>query len=146
MSNSKFCPNCGHQLSQTKLSRKEFHSQQANSLAQPVVNQQQVTANSVHHPLKKRNKILLICLGVLVIAFAAFYAWGSNHYQKNIQINQITASLKNPHADLAQYVVSENPNARVTTAALKPAHENTMLKLTRWQKPLNMAINMKMSV
>ena len=120
---AEFCPNCGHQLSQTKLSRKEFQSQQANSLAQPVVNQQQVTANSVHRPMKKRNKILLICLGVLMIAFAAFYAWGSNHYQKNNQISQIAASLKNPHANLAQYVVSENPNARVTTAALKPTQE-----------------------
>ena len=79
---AEFCPNCGHKLSQTKLSRKEFQSQQANDLAQPVANQQQVTTNSVHRPMKKRNKILLICLGVLVIAFAAFYAWGSNHYQK----------------------------------------------------------------
>lgn len=120
---AEFCPNCGQKLPQTLHSRKEYRSQQKNTAAQPVVNQPQATASSVHQPMKKRNKVLLICLGVLVVAFAAFYAWGSNHYQRNNQINQIAASLKNPHSDLAQFVVSENPNARVTTAALKPTQE-----------------------
>ncbi|WP_419513163.1 zinc ribbon domain-containing protein [Lactobacillus kimbladii] len=123
--NAEFCPNCGQKLPQTLHSRKEYRSQQRNTAAQPVVNQPQATASSVHQhqPMKKRNKVLLICLGVLIVAFAAFYAWGSNHYQRNNQINQIAASLKNPHSDLAQFVVSENPNARVTTAALKPTQE-----------------------
>ena len=121
--NAEFCPNCGQKLPQTLHSRKEYRSQQKNTAAQPVVNQSQAAAKSVHQPMKKRNKVLLICLGVLIVAFAAFYAWGSNHYQRNNQINQIAASLKNPHSDLAQFVVSENPNARVTTAALKPTQE-----------------------
>ena len=121
--NVEFCPNCGQKLPQTLHRRKEYRSQQINTATQPVVNQPQATASSVHHPMKKRNKVLLICLGVLIVAFAAFYAWGSNHYQRNNQINQIAASLKNPHSDLAQFVVSENPNARVTTAALKPTQE-----------------------
>ncbi|MBC6371075.1 zinc-ribbon domain-containing protein [Lactobacillus kullabergensis] len=123
--NAEFCPNCGQKLPQTLHSRKEYRSQQRNTAAQPVGNQPQATASSVHqHQLmKKRNKVLLICLGVLIVAFVAFYAWGSNHYQRNNQINQIAASLKNPHSDLAQFVVSENPNARVTTAALKPTQE-----------------------
>ena len=122
-SNAEFCPNCGQKLPQTLHSRKEYRSQQKNNAAQPVVNQSQAAAKSVHQPMKKRNKVLLICLGVLVVAFVAFYAWGSNHYQRNNQINQIAASLKNPHSDLAQFVVSENPNAHVTTAALKPTQE-----------------------
>lgn len=121
--NAEFCPNCGQKLPQTLHSRKEYRSQHKNTAAQPVINQPQATASSVHQPMKKRNKVLLICLGVLVVAFAAFYAWGSNHYQRNNQINQIAASLKNPHSDLAEFVVSENPNARVTTAALKPTQE-----------------------
>ena len=121
--NAEFCPNCGQKLPQTLHSRKEYRSQQRNTAAKPVVNQPQATANAVHHPMKKRNKVLLICFGVLIVAFAAFYAWGSNHYQRNNQINQIAASLKNPHSDLSQFVVSENPNARVTTAALKPTQE-----------------------
>lgn len=121
--NAEFCPNCGQKLPQTLHSRKEYRSQHKNNAAQPVVNQPQAAAKSVHQPMKKRNKVLLICLGVLIVAFAAFYAWGSNHYQRNNQINQIAASLKNPHSDLAQFVVSENPNARVTTAALKPTQE-----------------------
>lgn len=123
--NAEFCPNCGQKLPQTLHSRKEYRSQQRNTAAQPVGNQPQATASSVHQhqPMKKRNKVLLICLGVLIVAFVAFYAWGSNHYQRNNQINQIVASLKNPHSDLAQFVVSENPNARVTTAALKPTQE-----------------------
>ena len=120
---AEFCPNCGQKLPQTLHSRKEYRSQHKNNAAQPVVNQSQAAAKSVHQPMKKRNKVLLISLGVLVVAFAAFYAWGSNHYQRNNQINQIAASLKNPHSDLAQFVVSENPNARVTTAALKPTQE-----------------------
>ncbi|AIS08732.1 hypothetical protein LACWKB8_0423 [Lactobacillus sp. wkB8] len=120
---AEFCPNCGQKLSPAKPSRKEYRSNQTNTSVQPVASQQKVAARTVRHPMKKRNKILLICLGILVVAFAAFYAWGSNHYQRNNQISQIAASLKNPHADLAPYVVSENPNASVTTAALKPTQE-----------------------
>lgn len=52
--NAEFCPNCGQKLPQTLHSRKEYRSQQKNTAAQPVVNQLQATASSVHHPMKKR--------------------------------------------------------------------------------------------
>ncbi|MBA1394051.1 zinc-ribbon domain-containing protein, partial [Lactobacillus sp. XV13L] len=139
MNETKFCPNCGEQVEGavefcpncgTRLPKAIANRQRSNTdknIAAPQEAQvptRQRTANlNKRPPMKKRNKIILTCVGIVIVAFAAFYAWGSNHYQRSNQVSQITAMLKDPRQGLAQYVTSANPNVRVTDTALKPTQE-----------------------
>lgn len=119
--NEEFCSNCGAKLSNNKQSRQEYRADQTHRQAASNNPQNQVqNANNSRQPMKKKTKIILSIVGVLVVAFIAFYAWGSNHYQRKNQVDQITAYLKNPRENLADYVTSDNPSVHVTNAALKP--------------------------
>lgn len=115
--NEDFCANCGTKITKPKKIREKYRADQGQK--EVVATSTTGTANN-HQPMKKRTKIILVCLGVLVAVFIAFYAWGSNHYQRKNQVDQITAYLKNPRQNLAQYVTSDNPAVRVTNTALKP--------------------------
>ena len=82
-----FCPNCGHPLKQGaafcnncgyNLVTKQMPKSQTR-----VIKQQSTTpqvTEKVHKQMKPFTKVLLSLLGVLIIAFIAFYAWGTHHY------------------------------------------------------------------
>ena len=68
--NIEFCPNCGQKLSQPeKQTNKRFISKK--------------------NYLNKQKKILFSIIGFLIIVFIGFYAWGSNHFSEDKQIDQI---------------------------------------------------------
>ena len=117
--NDEFCPNCGARIAAQKKSRQEYRAKEGTQKSTSVPKKELATTDN-HQPMKKKNKIIFSCLGILVVAFIAFYAWGSNHYQRQNQVDQITAYLKNPHENMAQYVTADNPAVHVTNAALKP--------------------------
>ncbi|BDR60034.1 zinc ribbon domain-containing protein [Lactobacillus xylocopicola] len=120
---AEFCPNCGKQL-KVKAANQAHRTKNVRATnSQPVVTQQQATVAKKRPPMKQKSKIILSSLAALVVVFVIFYAWGSNHYQRNNQLAQINAALKNPRQSLSQYVTSDNPNVHVTDAALKPTQK-----------------------
>lgn len=114
---AEFCSNCGFNLKTKQMSQKAPAST-VNSAAQQV--RQKVKQR---HPMTLKNKILLSVLGVLVVAFVGFYAWGHNYYSLDNQVDRITAILPNPSQDLSPYVTADNENVKVTRNAVKPLQE-----------------------
>ena len=114
---AEFCSNCGFNL-KTKQMPQKAPASTVNSAAQQV--RQKVKQR---HPMTLKNKILLSVLGVLVVAFVGFYAWGHNYYSLDNQVDRITAILPNPSQDLSPYVTADNENVKVTRNAVKPLQE-----------------------
>lgn len=122
-----FCPNCGHPLKQGaafcnncgyNLVTKQMPKSQTR-----VIKQQSTTpqvTQKVHKQMKPFTKVLLSLLGVLIIAFIAFYAWGTHHYSKNNQIDWITAGLRDPKQDISKYIAADTPSMKVTNETVKP--------------------------
>lgn len=106
--NAKFCPKCGFKLN--KLAEKKT--------AQELANQTPTRKKPIRK--RKKNKVLYGFLVALLLVFAVFYVWGSNHYSRNNQINWIVSSLKNPQTDLSSYVTADDPDMHVTASSLKP--------------------------
>ena len=113
--NAKFCPHCGANLEKI-LNKKQ-------TTVNPSTETQTTSPQPAHKPMKKSTKIILSIVAVLVVLFIAFYAWGSNRYSRNNQIDRIVYSLKNPQADMAKYVTTDNHNLQVTDKALKPTQK-----------------------
>ncbi|WEV37139.1 zinc-ribbon domain-containing protein [Lactobacillus sp. ESL0677] len=138
----KFCPHCGADLTNVAVSQPQVKEKSV----KPVVNEkraepksrQQVSQVAVpkKQPLKKKTKITLWLAVIIIVLFGGFYAWGSNHYSRNNQIDQIIVSLKNPQMGMAQYVTTDDHNIKVTNDALKPlqkyyqAHQTTANNLS----------------
>ncbi|MBI0121386.1 zinc-ribbon domain-containing protein [Lactobacillus sp. M0398] len=130
MSEKRFCPNCGTKLENNvefcpncgfKLAIK--HASPSRQAYQQTVKKQGSTkGRQAYHaqPMKKKTKVLLT-LGVAFLAvFTLFYAWGSNHYSKENQINRIKSDLIDTKTGLAKDVVADDSAMQVTDAALKP--------------------------
>ena len=116
-SNVEFCPNCGF-----KLAKKEHASPSRQVYQQSVKKQGSSQGRQAYHaqPMKKKTKVLLT-LGVAFLAvFTIFYAWGSNHYSKENQINRIKSDLIDTKTGLAKDVVADDSAMQITDAALKP--------------------------
>ena len=119
-----FCPSCGTKLTKQEQSKQEYRTKSLQASAPKTVPvKQQVQVRQRRAPMKKRNKIILISLLVIVALGGAFYSWGSNHFQRNNQVAQLTAYLKNPQQNLADYVMGDDPDMHVTAAALKPTQK-----------------------
>lgn len=99
--NIEFCPNCGQKLSQPeKQTNKRFISKK--------------------NYLNKQKKILFSIIGFLIIVFIGFYAWGSNHFSEDKQIDQIISSLTDSKANVAQYLTTDNVKVTVNSDTVKP--------------------------
>ncbi|MDF7669197.1 zinc-ribbon domain-containing protein [Lactobacillus sp. ESL0703] len=120
----KFCPHCGADLTDVATAQPQTKANSAKMTGQhtPPKSRQQVNqvAAPKKQPLKKKTKVTLWLVAIIVVLFGGFYAWGSNHYSRNNQIDQIIVSLKNPQMGLAQYVTTDDHTIKVTNNALKP--------------------------
>ncbi|WEV43512.1 zinc-ribbon domain-containing protein [Lactobacillus sp. ESL0684] len=121
----KFCPHCGADL--TNVASRPATAGETKKAASP---KRQAVA-SKPQPVKKKTKFILIAAVVVFVLFGVFYAWGSNHYSRSNQIDQIMVSLKNPQMPLAKYVTTDDYAMKVTDESLKPtqkyyqAHQST---------------------
>ncbi|GAA3639046.1 hypothetical protein GCM10022297_16560 [Lactobacillus hamsteri] len=138
-----FCPSCGHPLKPKaefcsncgyNLKTKKMPEQPAASTTNNTVNAHQAPVRQ-HKPMTLKNKIILSVVGVLVVAFIAFYAWGSSYYSLNNQVDRITAGLTNPSQDISKYVTADNATMKVNNDTVKPLqnyykeHQPTVTKL-----------------
>ena len=113
----KFCPNCGQQVDPSV----EFCPNCSQRLSQVEKQNNERTEPKVKRThLSKQKEILISVIGFLVLVFIIFYAWGSNHFGEDKQIDQITASLTDPKANVAQYLTTDNPKVAVNSDTVKP--------------------------
>ena len=113
----RFCPNCGQQVD----SNLEFCpkcGQKLNEQRKATSTKPTSKAKRVH--LSKQKKTLISVIGVLVLAFIIFYAWGSSHFSEDKQVDQIIASLTDSKANVAQYLTTDNPKVAINYNTVKP--------------------------
>lgn len=122
-----FCPNCGHpiKLDATFCNNCGYNliTKELPKTKTKAAPKKQPTVQKVHQPMKLRTKILLSVLGVILVAFIGFYAWGSSYYSKDNQIDRITNGLRNTKTDISQYIIADTSTMKVNDNTVKPLQQ-----------------------
>lgn len=109
---AKICPNCGHSFVEKKVDTgKNSSSQRRKPALQKIAPKKR---------LSKRKKFLLILVAILIVAGGSFYAWGSNHYSRENQIDRIANSLTDSNVNVAQYITTDNSDVEINNNTIKP--------------------------
>lgn len=126
-----FCPKCGANLSEAAQASTQVKTP---SQPKPVSRQKQTATQNRTAPvvqkrqhktrerkkLSRKAKVIMSIVAVLAIALGGFYAWGSQYYSRDKQIDWITNALGNPKKNATPYIIADSNSMKVTKSSLKP--------------------------
>lgn len=112
-----FCPNCGAKITSSSSVTNNLN----NSPSRINSNQTRTTqAPAPRKPMSKKNKIIISIVAVIAVICIGTYMFGKNYYSRDRQIDRIVNGIKEPNADLAKYVISDDSSVEITKNSVKP--------------------------